>query len=296
MGANGYLGKHLVHYLSTQPGYETVCFGLATTPYTSDHEYHSLDVTRRESFAGMDLNVGTIYFLSGLTGTIDSVDNYHRYIDTNENGLLNLLDEMRVQGSRAKIIYPSTRLVYKGKEKTPLTEDSEKEFKTVYASSKYNGEQYLAMHRNYFGLDFTVFRICVPYGNLFDKSFSYGTTGFFIRQASQGQDISLYGDGKLRRTFSYVEDICQQIVRAGQAAGSAGQVYNVAGKTYSLAEVAQLIATRYGVGIRYVDWPELALKSESGDTIFDSTKIEKLLGETTTTTLEDWFDRFEISA
>lgn len=294
IGANGYLGKHLLHYLSAEPNSETIGFGLAASPYFTNCEYHSLDVTRRGAFSGLDLNFDAIYFFAGLTGTVDSLNSYERYVDVNEKGLLNLLDEMRAQGSRAKVIYPSTRLVYKGIENTPLPENSEKEFRTIYASSKYNGELYLAMHRNYYGLDYTIFRICVPYGNLFDSSFSYGTTGFFIRQASQGKDISLYGDGKLKRTFSYVEDICRQIVRAGQTANSAGQTYNVAGQTLSLTEVAEIVANRYGVGIRYVDWPELALKSESGDTIFDSTKIENLLGKATTITLEQWFDKLHI--
>lgn len=296
IGANGYLGKHLLHYLKTQGNTEIISFDLANTSYFSEGEYHALDVSKREAFDTLDLDFDKIYYFSGLTGTVNSLDTYAHFIDVNEKGLLNLLDAMRAQGSKAKIVFPSTRLVYKGIENVALSEDSEKEFKTIYASSKYNGELYLAMHRNYFGLDYSVFRICVPYGNLFDSSFSYGTTGFFIKQASQGNDISLYGDGQLKRTFSYVEDICQQIVQAGTHPDSAGQTYNVGGETLSLTEVAETIAARYGVGVNYVDWPELALKSESGDTIFDSTKIEQLLGETTTTTLAQWYERLDLNS
>ena len=296
IGANGYLGKHLTHYLNNEENVTTVGFDLAAESYFPEREYHALDITKRESFEGIEWDFDKICFFSGMTGTVNSLDTYDDFIDVNEKGLLHLLDAMRAQESRAKILYPSTRLVYKGIENTPLTEESEKEFKTIYASSKYNGELYLQMHRTYFGLDYAVFRICVPYGNLFDNQFSYGTTGFFINQASQGKDISLYGDGNLRRTFSYVEDICRQVVAAGEAPGSAGEVYNMGGETLSLNEVAQTIAARYGVGVKYVPWPELALKSESGDTIFDSTKIEKLIGPATTTTLGAWFDRLNIQA
>ena len=116
--------------------------------------------------------------------------------------------------------------MYKGVEDTPLHEESEKEFKTIYASSKYNGELYLKMHRLYYDIDFSVFRICVPYGNLFDANFSYGTLGFFISQASKGQPIQLYGDGSLKRTFTYVEDICNQIVRASNHPGSSAVFIN----------------------------------------------------------------------
>lgn len=296
IGANGYLGKHLIHFLRTQNDDEITGFDLSAQPYFSGSSYHSLDIAQPDAFENVKLDFDTIYFFSGLTGTVNSLDAYESFIDVNEKGLLNLLTAMRTQNSRAKIIFPSTRLVYKGIKNTPLGEDSEKEFKTIYASSKYNGELYLAMYRNYFGLDYSVFRICVPYGNLFDSSFSYGTTGFFITQASQGKDISLYGDGQLKRTFSYVEDICRQIVRTGEHPASSGQTYNVGGETLSLTEVAETIAARYGVGVRYVDWPELALKSESGDTIFDSTKIEQVLGVNSVATLSQWFKSLEINA
>ena len=49
----------------------------------------------------------------------------------------------------------------------------------------------------YFHSHFTIFRICVPYGNLIDELYSYGTIGFFINRAMKGQNITIYGDGSL---------------------------------------------------------------------------------------------------
>src|SRR5690606_18112144 len=96
------------------------------------------------------------------------------FVNVNEIGLLHLLNHLSRFARMPKIVFPSTRLVYKGVKGTPLAEEAEKEFKTVYASSKYNGEQYLRMHSNLFGLDYTVFRVCVPYANLTARALSYG--------------------------------------------------------------------------------------------------------------------------
>ena len=68
-------------------------------------------------------------------------------------GLLNLLDHLKTLEHKPKIIFPSTRLVYKGKIGIDLTESSEKEFKTIYASSKYNGELYLNMYHNLYNIN-----------------------------------------------------------------------------------------------------------------------------------------------
>jgi len=55
-----------------------------------------------------------------------------------------------------------------------------------------------------------------------------------------------------------------------------GEIYNLGGETYSLLEVAELVAKKYGSTVAFAEWPAQAALIESGDTIFDSTKIEAL--------------------
>ena len=50
-------------------------------------------------------------------------------------------------------------------------------------------------------------------------------------------------------------------------------MFNIGGEDYSLKEMAELIAKKYDVGVDYVPWPDVALKIESGDTVFDDQKI-----------------------
>lgn len=289
-GANGYLGQHLVYYLN-QKGHRPVCFDIQNEMNGNlTGEYHRFDITDKTSFVSFDESFEYLYFFSGLTGTDVSIDRYEDYIKVNETGLLHLLQRVKGFSKKPKIIFPSTRLVYKGIEDTPLAEDAPKEFKTIYASSKYNGELYLQMFRNLYGIDYTVFRICVPYGNAVGGQLSYGTIGFFLDRATKSEPISLFGDGRLKRTFTHVMDVCRQIVDVAELAESNGQCYNTDGETYSLLDVAGIIGKKYNVPVVFKEWPAKALQLESGDTIFDPTRIKKMISPTLYHAFQQWIN------
>ncbi len=276
-GANGYIGQHLTWYLHNK-GWQIECFDIQETLVIDvDVPYFQLNIIDKEKIKQLNYDCDYIFFFAGLTGTINSFDRYEDYVNVNEIGLLNILNCVKSLAKKPHIVFPSTRLVYKGKKDTPLKEDSDKEFKTIYASSKYNGELYLDMYNNLYDIHYTIFRICVPYGNIFSSTFSYGTIGFFLSRANKNLPIVLFCDGKLKRTFTYVIDICEQIINVIQNPASINQCFNVRGETFSLLEIANLIASKYDIEVQKVEWPVEALKLESGDTIFDSTKIENLL-------------------
>ena len=224
---------------------------------------------------------------AGLTGTYAGFDAYEKYININEISLLNLLDAIRKSDYRPKVVFPSTRLVYKGYDRS-LKEDDEKESKTIYAANKLACEGYLQAYCKSFDIPYTVFRICIPYGNMLSTDYSFGTVGFFIKQAKAGKDITLYGGGTIKRTFTHMEDLCYQIVEGAKKKESDGQIYNVGGETLSLRQAAEIIAAKFGTNVVAVPWPEKDLRIESGHTYFDDSKIQTLLGGMTYKRLEDF--------
>ncbi|MBC7850507.1 MAG: NAD(P)-dependent oxidoreductase [Chitinophagaceae bacterium] len=287
IGVNGYIGQHLAYYLKQQQ-WEVTGYDLHSDSTLADLNYYQLDVTSRDEVEGVDITVDFIFYFSGITGTIRAYDDYEQYIDVNEKGLLHVLTAVKNHGSKARIVFPSTRLVYKGQEKTPLTESAVKEFKTIYSLNKWFGENILTQYSDHFNIPFTIFRICIPYASFLGKGYSYGTVGFFLNKAMKGEDISLYGNGEQRRSFTHVEDICQQIHLTLMQAQSLNEVFNIGGENFSLKEVAAAIATAYEVKLNFVPWPAADEKLETGDTIFESTKIEKLLQFTYKHTFKSW--------
>ena len=195
--------------------------------------------------------------------------------------MLNLLDYISQSPYRPRIVYPSSRLVYKGADR-PLQEEAEKEAKTMYAVEKIACEYALEAYQHRFGIPYIVFRICVPYGNMLKGDYSYGTIGAFVRRARSKEDISLYGGGDTKRTFTHIEDVCYHIVNGAFTYEGQGDVFNVGGETLSLRDAAQIIADKYGVKVLSVDWPEKDLLIESGHTYFDDSKIRSLLSQTYT--------------
>lgn len=283
IGGKGYIGKHLSFYLKGR-GFDIKSYDVIPG---DEADYQCLDMTCSESVSQIDLNVDYIFMFAGLTGTYAGFDAYGKYININEIALLNLLDAIRKSEYRPKVIFPSTRLVYKGFDK-PLKEEDEKESKTIYAANKIACEGYLQAYHDSFDIPYTVFRICIPYGNLLSTDYSFGTVGFFIKHAKAGKDITLYGGGTIKRTFTHMEDLCYQIVEGAMKKESDGQIYNVGGETLSLRQAAEIVASKFGANVVSVPWPERDLRIESDHTYFDDTKIQALLGGMTYKRLEDF--------
>ena len=280
LGANGYIARNLLFVLKRDfPEEEILLCGCEPSHADEDNEHYiQVDLCDPEDTGRIRLDDADIIFMMvGRTGSANGFEEYESFIRTNEITLLNLLAEYRRQNSRAKIIFPSTRLVYKGKD-GPQPESAEKEFKTIYAINKFACEQYLEQYHRVFGIRYCIFRICVPYGTLVPGASSYGTAEFMLKSVQNGQNISIYGDGTVRRTITYIEDVCLSLISGAFSDKCENDVFNVGGEDYSLKEMAELTAEKYNVGVDFVPWPEQSLKIESGDTVFDSTKLESITG------------------
>jgi UDP-glucose 4-epimerase len=289
LGVNGYIGRHLAYFLLQQ---DCIVYGydIAESSALPGIKYASLDTRDSGQFRELDTDVDLIFYFSGITGTIKGYEDYENYIDVNEKGVLHLLNRIRSGNARPRVVFPSTRLVYKGVKGVPLEEEADKEFKTIYALNKWFGENVLRQYAAYFNMPYTIFRICVPYGNLLGNAYSYGTVGFFLGKASSGDKINLYGTGDQKRSFTHVEDVCRQIFYALQQPESINEVYNIAGETYSLKQIADAIGNKYSVGVELVAWPEIDEKLESGDTIFDGTRIGKLVTNPLQNSFGKWLE------
>jgi UDP-glucose 4-epimerase len=293
IGSNGYLGRHLANELKIK-GFDNKNFDLQDVPAQGIENYSKIDVSKKEDLEQLDSGVDYIFLFAGLTGTADGFDRAEDFIRVNELGLLNLLNWMRENDCKARIVFPSTRLVYQGRKNHALIESDAKETKTIYALNKLASENLLWMYQNAFGINYTAFRICVPYGNNFGDAYSYGTLGFFLSKAINGENITLFGDGSIRRTFTHVDDISRVIVQAIHVPATENEVLNIGGENQSLLEVAEMIAVKFGVGVQLVDWPEMALKLESDDTVFDDEKLRRNADVAYKQNLRKWINSLRV--
>ena len=294
IGANSYIARNV--YYTLMHGvtkYDIMLYDYADSHVDGDANYKKINIMDSESVSQIDMQCDVIYMFVGKTGSVNGFDDFNLFIDINERALLNVLNVYRTQKSSAKIIFPSTRLVYKGV-KGPLKEDAEKEFKTIYAINKFACETYLKQYANVFDVKYCIFRICIPYGTMIKNASSYGTAEFMLSKASNGQNITLYGDGSVRRTLTHMSDLCNTLIRGAMDEDCINDVYNVGGEDYSLKEMAELISSQYNVGIDYIPWPEIAVKIESGDTVFDDSKLQMKIGNTISHRFDEWILQQEV--
>lgn len=253
-----------------------------------------IDLTNLKSLASIDWDVDVVFMFAGVTGTGASFDLFDTFLKGNELSLLNVLDSIRRSQYRPRILFPSTRLVYRGGE-LPLLETDLQASSTLYAANKIACEHYLNAYAKTFDIPHTIFRVGVPYANLQSDQYSYGTVGNLITQARKNGKIVLYGGGKVRRTFTHIQDLSDIILRASLHAETVNQTYNIPGENLSLYDAALLVAARIdGATIGRVDWPEFDLRIESGDTIFDAKKLTDLLNFRLMYNFRDWTDRIPI--
>lgn len=290
IGANSYIARNLIYYLKqSKHDVHLSLYGSSQEHKDAEKNYKKVNILSKESVSTIDMDCDYIFMFVGKTGSANGFEEYDTFIDINERSLLNILNEYRRQGSKAKIIFPSTRLIYKGK-KELQDEDSEKEFKTIYAINKFACENYLKQYSDVYGIKYCIFRICVPYGTLVPNASSYGTAEFMMSKAIKGENISIYGKGSVRRTITYIEDLCKIMIEGAFNNKCINDVFNIGGENYSLKEMAEQIASIYNVSIDYIPWPEIAKKIESGDTVFDDRKLRKNLNFNYNMSFKRWIN------
>jgi UDP-glucose 4-epimerase len=282
LGANGYIGQNLCWWLLNQ-GFTVSAAGLE--PHWKGHadttgrlSYQCLDLSVKEEVMQLSFHTDLVFMMAGVTGTSAGFSQYPLMVLSNEMALLHVLHAMTEQQSRARLVFPSTRLVYQGQRGKMLPEDAPKETKTVYAANKLACEGYLAAWANAFDLNYTVYRICVPYGHLLPGQYSFGTLGFMRRQAREQAKITLYGDGSMGRTFTHVKDICRIMTEASMLSESNGRILNIGSHDHmSLKQLADMVCRQTGAELAFLPWPALDERIESGDTMFSDLALQSIM-------------------
>jgi UDP-glucose 4-epimerase len=291
-GSNGYIGKHLLQHLKTND-FDIFAYGINEPSKIKDYSFFKINLLDRQSIDSINWNVDYVFFFAGMTGTKNSFEDYDNFINLNETAFLNVLDAIKNSSFCPRVIFPSTRLVYQGDEK-PLKEDASLLPKTIYAVNKIACEHYLAIYQNMFDIPFSIFRICIPYGNLLSGDYSFGTIGNLTNSLKNDGEIFLFGHGHVRRTFTHVEDLINQIIITTQKEGSKNQIFNIFGENYSLMEVSTMLCNKFGGKINLIPWPADDQKLESGSTIFDASKIIKLSKYKMKYSMSDWIDSLDL--
>lgn len=189
------------------------------------------DVSDREAMQGLSDQHGDIdriVHLAAQPGVRHSKIDPYIYIQTNLMGQVVLLELARRLGSRLRhLVYASSSSVYGGNRKIPFAVDDPVDHPvSLYAATKRADELMTETYVHQYGLKATGLRYFTVYGPWGRPDMS---PYIFARAIHEGRTIDLYHHGKVRRDFSYIDDIVSGTLAAldRPPEGAGHRLYNL---------------------------------------------------------------------
>jgi UDP-glucose 4-epimerase len=167
--------------------------------------------------------------------------------ENNLIGSINLINES-VKHKVERFVFTSSIAIY-GALKPPMKEDMHPQPEDPYGIAKYAVELDLKTANEMFGLNYTIFRPHNVYGEFQNIGDKYrNVVGIFMNQLMQGKSLSVFGDGKQTRAFSYIGDVAPYIANCVNIPASKNEIFNIgADQEYTVLELAESIQEAMGL-------------------------------------------------
>jgi UDP-glucuronate 4-epimerase len=170
--------------------------------------FHRIDVADRaamEALAAAHPEIEIIVHLAAQAGVRHSLVDPHAYVQANVMGHLVVLELARRLPALRHMVYASTSSVYGANQALPFREQDRVETPlSLYAATKLADEHMSYAYAHLFGIPQTGLRFFTVYGPWGRPDMAYYS---FARAIVAGEPITLYDDGRLKRDFTYIDDI-----------------------------------------------------------------------------------------
>ena len=297
-GCAGFIGSNLAEKL-LDSGYAVTGIDCFTDFYSRNIKENNLTNLRgRDKFTFQEGNILKID-LKNLLNNTDYVfhlaaqanvhssweENFKIYVENNILATQKLLEAAKDCNIK-KFIYASSSSVYGDAKTLPTSEEIFPRPMSPYGVSKLAGEHLCYLY----GQNFGVLVVCLRYFSVYgprqrpDMAFHK-----FIKAALEDREITIYGDGKQTRDFTFVSDVVEATLQAAESGNKMG-IYNIGGGTrVPLNQTVTLLEDLLGKKIRlkYVK----KQKGDVQDTCAEISKAKQELGYNPKVSLEEGLKR-----
>jgi UDP-glucose 4-epimerase len=295
-GGAGFIGSHLTEALLTQGHVVRVLDDLSTGNLANlaavkdriqllTGSITSPDLVR-QAVAGCEV----VYHLAALPSVAKSVEQPLASHAICATGTLTVLDAAR-QAKVRRLVYAASSSAY-GDQPGDVRRESDALIPlSPYAAAKLAGEHYCQCCSAVFGLETVRLRFFNVFGPRQDAKSPYsGVISLFSTAMAQGKAPTIYGDGLQTRDFVYIENVVQALMKAAQAPGASGNVYNIGnGQSITVLDLVQHLNELLGSSIK----PTLA-PARAGDvrhSLADISLASRELGYEPTVSFRDGLAR-----
>ncbi|RKE59342.1 NAD-dependent epimerase/dehydratase family protein [Microbacterium sp. AG238] len=247
-----------------------------------------------------------VVHLAAQAGVRYSIDHPESYIQSNLVGTANVLEAVR-RTNPSHFLFASTSSVYGGNTKIPFSEtDPTRQPLSLYAATKQSGEAMSHSYSHLFNIPTTCFRFFTVYGPWGRPDMALFK---FVEKIENGEPIQIYGDGRMSRDFTYIDDLVKGIrllaerppatdepcvrgdTRDSVSANAPWRIVNIAGgRPVGLLEFVDAIER--SLGIEAVREFHPMQPGDVRDTRADAGLLSALTGFVPTTTIDEGVDAF----
>lgn len=295
-GGGGFLGSHLGDHLLRE-GHEVYALDTArdfkVRHNLGNPRFHYIkdSIMSRDMLESLVRRCEVVYHLAAVVGVEHYVGDPYSVLDVNINGTQSVL-RLALLYDR-KVVFSSTSEIYGRNPEVPFREDSERVLgpttidRWCYSTSKAAGEHFCFAYAR-MGVPVVVVRYFNAYGPRLDQLDVGRILTIFMGQLLRGENLTVIGDGKQTRCFTYVDDAIRATVTAASKPEAVGRVYNIGvERETTILELAKTMIDVYAEltgkrdsTIRFVKQEEVYGKSyeDIRRRVPDTTRMRKELG------------------
>ena len=283
-GGAGFVGSHLCDSLISN-GHNPVIF---TRDIQKNHNVahilekitiEDVDVTNHSNLEKkiIEINPDVIFHLAGQTSHKLSFENSLYDVDVNAKSTLTILETLRKSKLNCRFILGSTFVVVGRPNNLPINEESQCNPTSIYGANRLTSENYCKIFHEVYGLDTVIFRITNSIGPREQYlTPTKNAINYLIYQASQGNKITIYNQGKFFRDVIYIDDVIPALDILMNK-GKKGNLYWISSnkKTW-FYEIGKILEEKTNGTVIYGDATEYNKKVDVGNFLVDNSKLKSL--------------------
>ena len=220
-GGGGFIGTEVCKIL-LQKGHNVKSFDLIKNTLTNIESNFNGSILDPIELSNAIKGCDYVIHLAAALGVANTEKNRLECLHINIQGTINVL-EACVKHNIKKIVFASSSEIYGEQQYNPISEKAPLNTKSNYAITKLIGEEYLRAYYETHSLKYNVCRLFNVYGPQQKQNF---VTSIFVNNTIKNKDINIYGDGKQIRSFCYVSDAADGIVKTLFYKKS-GEIFNI---------------------------------------------------------------------
>ncbi|WP_267432693.1 NAD-dependent epimerase/dehydratase family protein [Sphingomonas sp. GM_Shp_1] len=257
--------------------------------------FHRLDIAEPDAIAALMRQHGItrVVHLAAQAGVRHSIDHPFAYERSNLAGHLAVLEACRHQPGFAHLVYASSSSIYGDK---PMGGQGFREDEpaiapvSLYAATKRAGELMSQSYATLYGFAQTGLRFFTAYGPWGRPDMAYFS---FTRRILAGEPIEIFGEGRMARDFTYIDDIVDGIVGVLDRPHDGGEhrILNIGG-SHPVGLMSMIVTLEAALGCEAIKIMKPMQPGDVTATYADVSRLHALTGYRPKVALEEGLGRF----